>query len=149
MGVQAILFGLFFPEKCMKMKEMGPRGARIPGATPWICHCRSITSMHSSRMRTVCSSDSQGGVYPSMHWAGGCVSQHTLGRGCVSQHALGKGCAQGVCLPRGCVCPGECLPRGVFAQGRCLPRGVSVRVLGVKYYLSATSFADGNKNVMY
>ena len=26
----------------------------------------------------------QGGVYPSMHWAGGCVSQHALGRrGCV------------------------------------------------------------------
>ena len=50
-------------------------------------------------MRTIrCSSC--GGVYPSMHWAGGCVSQHALGRG--------------VCL--GGVCPGGCLPRG------CLPR---------------------------
>ena len=30
-------------------------------------------------------------MYPSMHWAGVCVSQHALGRGCFSQHALGGG----------------------------------------------------------
>ena len=51
-------------------------------------------------------------MYPSMHWAGGCVSQHALDRGCVSQHALGRGCLPGVfclgvsawgCLARGCV----------------------------------------------
>ena len=64
------------------------------------------------------------GLYPSMHWARGCVSQHALGRG-VS--ALGVS-AQGGCLPGG-VCLWSqrgCLPRalpgrGVSASG---PRGV-------------------------
>ena len=31
----AIIFQ-FFAENCTKMKESGPRGARIPGAPPWI-----------------------------------------------------------------------------------------------------------------
>ena len=57
--------------------------------------------MHSSRMRTVRSSNY---VYPSMHRAGG-VSQHALGRGVdPSMHWAG-------------VCPKGCLPRGLSTQG--------------------------------
>ena len=55
----------------------------------------------------------QGGVYPSMHWAGGCVSQH----------ALGKGVCIPACTGQGSVCPGGCLPRGVSAQGGVCPGG--------------------------
>ena len=88
-------------------------------------------------------------MYPSMHWAGGCVSQHALGRG--------------VCIPactgQGVVCPGGCLnrrvsARGVSAEGMCLPQcmlgythPLVDRILDTclwKHYLSATSFADGN-----
>ena len=72
-----------------------------------------------------------------MHWAGGCVSQHALGRegvcvypsinwGCVSQHALGReGVCPGGCLSRwrGClsggVCPGGCLPGRVWQTPPC------------------------------
>ena len=83
-----------------------------------------LTSMHSSRMRTACLFDHipaftmAGKVYPSMHWAGVCVSQHALGRGCLPGGVCPGGCpAQGgvclgVCLPRGGVCP-----EGVSAQG--------------------------------
>ena len=39
------------------------------------------TRLHSSRMCTVRCSGCRGGMYPSMHWAGLCVSQHALGRG--------------------------------------------------------------------
>ena len=71
----------------------------------------------------------QGCVYPSMHWAGGCVSQHALGKGVSAQGGvcpLGVS-AWGVCL--GGVCPWWCLSKGVSVQGvsaeGCLPRGVS------------------------
>ena len=57
-------------------------------------------------MRTVhCSGWRRGGgvrVYPSMHWAGGCIPECTgqggvcPGGGCASQHALGRG--RGVCV---------------------------------------------------
>ena len=46
----------------------------------------------------------QGEVYPSIHWAGVCVSQHALGRGC-----LPRGC-----LPRGGVCPGVVSAQGMW-----------------------------------
>ena len=73
------------------------------------------TRMHSSGMRT----------------ARLTVSQHVLCRGCVSHHALGRGlypsmhwawgCLSGGCLPMGVcpwgVCPGGCLLRGVSAGG--------------------------------
>ena len=76
------------------------------------------------------------GLYPSMHWAGGYVSQHALG-GCVypSMHWVG-GVPMG-CVPR-CVCPGcvagGCLPRGVYtprSRGRHPPwtRGAPRRPL--------------------
>ena len=96
------------------------------------------TRMHSSRMRNVrCSSRLPGGgvsAYPG-----------------------------GVCLPGGVWLPGDvclggrgrCLPRrvSICLGGVCLPRGVYTslfvdRILDTrlwKYYLSATSFADGNK----
>ena len=49
-----------------------------------------------------------GDVYPSMHWAVGCVSQHALGRGCIL-----------TCTGQGVVYPsmhwaGSCLPGGVW-----------------------------------
>ena len=47
------------------------------------------------------------GVYPSMHWAGVCVSQHALGKGCLPG---------GVCPGVGCL-PGGRLPGGVSAWG--------------------------------
>ena len=57
-----------------------------------------------------------------MHWAGGCVSQHALGREDVCQGCLPRGVSAWGCLPWG-VCPGE----GVSTQGRgCLPRGGGV-----------------------
>ena len=87
--------------------------------------------------------------YPSMHWLGGCASQHALGRGCVSQHALGRGVCipactgQGVYIPActgqwgvypsmhwagGCVFQHAlgrgCLLGGGLPRG-CLPRGLS------------------------
>ena len=62
--------------------------------------------MHSSRMRTVRSSSH---VYPSMHWAGGCVSQNARGRGMSAD---------------GGVCPGEMSAQGVSAQGDVCPGGV-------------------------
>ena len=72
-----------------------------------------LTRMHSSRMRTIRCSDSWrgGGVYPSMHWTGVCVSQHALGRGVCIPACTGQGRAGvGVCIPactgQGCVCPG-------------------------------------------
>ena len=62
------------------------------------------TRMHSSRMHTVrCSGAGGGGVYPSMHWAGGCVSHPTLGGG------VCQGVSVWGCLPRGC------LPGGMSA----------------------------------
>ena len=60
------------------------------------------TRIHFSRMCTVRNSGCWGGVYPSMHWVGGCVSQHALDRGvcvCPSMHWAGG------------VCPGGCLPQ--------------------------------------
>ena len=81
------------------------------------------TRIHSSGMRTArllsVSQHALGRVcvYPSMYWAGGCVSQHALGRGVCPGGCLAGGVsavgvsAQGVsalgCLPGGCL-PGEC-----------------------------------------
>ena len=81
---------------------------------------QSITRMHSSRMRNVCSSSH---VYPSMYWAGGCVSQHALGRGCLSKGVSAKGgCLSRGCLPRGCipVCTGADTPSSWTESQRCL-----------------------------
>ena len=67
----------------------------------------------------------QGFVYPSMHWAGVCVSQHALGRaglgwGCVSQHALGRGvCVRGVSVSSGGGVSRE-VQGGVCVQGVCM-----------------------------
>ena len=82
--------------------------------------------MHASRMRTVRRSG-WWGVYPSIHWAGGCVSRISIvsrgvsawGRVCVCV------CAQGVSAQGGGVCPGRgCLPReGLPAQGVCIQEG--------------------------
>ena len=76
--------------------------------------------MHSSRMRpsaAVAGGGGVGRVYLSTHWAGGCVSQHALGRGVSAQGGLS---VQGGVCPGG-VCPG-CLSRG------CQPGGVSAPV---------------------
>ena len=67
-----------------------------------------------------CLSVHGGGVYPSMHWAGVCVSQHALGRGVSAQGVCAWGC-RGVCTGvvsvRGDVCPGVGVcPRGLSAQ---------------------------------
>ena len=62
------------------------------------CSDSTETRMHSSRMRTVRSSSH---VYPSMHWAAGCV--------CVYPRMH---CAGG-CLPGG-ICPGEVSALGVY-----------------------------------
>ena len=74
----------------------------------------------------------QGGVYPSMHWAEGCVSQHALERGVsargggLSAHG-GRGCLSSGCLPRGVSVQLGVCPDGVSAWG-CLPmEGVSAR----------------------
>ena len=72
--------------------------------------------MHWAGVMCIPACTGQGGVYPSMYWAGMCVSQHALGRG-VS--------AQGVSAQ------GECLPKGVSAWGVCLPRGRGVCPGGV------------------
>ena len=70
-----------------------------------------------------------GGMYPSMHWAGG-VSQQTLGRGCLPRGVSAQGVSACGCLSRGClpggsaqrgVCLGDVSPRGV-CPGGCLPR---------------------------
>ena len=80
------------------------------------------------------------GMYSSMHWAGGCLSQHVRGRGvcipaCTDKgvSAQGGGCLPGGCLPgEGDVCLGGVYPgKGMSAQGGvcpggCLPRGVCV-----------------------
>ena len=70
------------------------------------------------------------GAYPSMHWAGVCVSQHALPRVVSVQGGVcpgGVSARGGVCPGRGVcprmvsargVCPGGCLPKGM-----CLPRG--------------------------
>ena len=114
------------------------------------------TRMHSSRMRTIGSSSH---VYPSMHWAEGCVSQHALGRGVSAQ----RGCLPGEGVyPGVCVCPGGVSAQGVSAWGGCLPRGVCLPGGCIpacteadtpspvkKHYLSATSFADGNDESLW
>ena len=64
------------------------------------------TRIHSSRMRTVRSSSY---VYPSMHWAGRCVSQHALERGC---------------LPRGGMCIPECTEADIPPMNRMTDRQV-------------------------
>ena len=47
------------------------------------------------------------GVYPSMHWLGGCLPRGMFTWGCLSRGMSAQGD----------VCPGGCLPRGVSAQG--------------------------------
>ena len=71
--------------------------------------------MHSSRMRTVrCSG--HWGMYPSMHWAGGCLPGVSAG----GSVCWGSVCWWGVCLGVSAqgVLPRGCLPGGVY-------RGVS------------------------
>ena len=61
-------------------------------------------------------------MYPSMHWAGGCVSQHAMGRGVSTQGV----CAWGVqgCVHKGGICQGGMSTQGlVSAHWGCLPRG--------------------------
>ena len=75
------------------------------------------TRMHSSRMRTahvltVFQHALGRGVYPSMHWVGGCLP----GRGCLPR-------VGGRCLPRGMSAQRGCLPR----RDGCLPGGVSAQ----------------------
>ena len=77
-------------------------------------------------MRTVRGSSH---VYPSMHWAGGYVSQHALGRGCLPREVS----SQGGCLPREGVCPEV----GVCPGGVCP---------GVKTLPCHNYIADGNKS---
>ena len=76
----------------------------------------------------------------------------------VSQHALGRGCIpactgqRGVCIPActgqgGVSARGGCLPRGCMPGG-CTPPSSVDRILDTRlriHYLSANSFADGNK----
>ena len=60
--------------------------------------------------------------YTSMHWVG-VVFQHALGRGCVSQHAQGRALYPSMHWAEGCVCQGGvstkgrgCLSRGCGRQ---------------------------------
>ena len=53
--------------------------------------------MFHKRVSRILSTVGGGGV-SSMHWAGGCVSQHALGRGCLPR---GRGVYPGGCLARG------------------------------------------------
>ena len=106
------------------------------------------TSMHSSRMRTVRSSShvypsipSTGGMYPSMHWAGG-VSQHALGRGCIPACT-----GQGGVYPKGVsshrdVCPGGCVSQHALRQTPP-PRGQNSWHTPVKILPCRNFVADG------
>ena len=59
--------------------------------------------------------------YPSMHWAGGCVSQHALGRGYLLE-GVPAWVVWGCTCPEGwCTCLGVYLPGGVPAWGVYLP----------------------------
>ena len=74
------------------------------------------TRMHSSRLRTtrlltISQHALRRGLYPSLHWAGECVSQHALGLGLSIQGGV---CLRG-CLPKGVVCP-----RGLSTWGECV-----------------------------
>ena len=79
--------------------------------------------------KVVCQEFWPWGVYPIMHWAGGCVSQYAVRRGVSVQ---GDVCSGGVCwrsiCQRGLPREVGCLPRGVSSQGvstrGCLSRGV-------------------------
>ena len=58
------------------------------------------------------------GVYPSMHWAGGCVSQHIHcihGGVCLGEGLCMYVCQGGVCPGRGCL-PGRCLPKSMLGD---------------------------------
>ena len=66
----------------------------------------SETRMHPSGMRTAClliisQHALCRGVYPSMHWAGGCLPMGVSARGGV--------------------CPGGCLPGGCLPREGCIP----------------------------
>ena len=99
------------------------------------------TRMHSSRVPTVPSSGcregggcitactGQGIVYPSMHWTGGCASQHALGRGCLPGSVYPEGVCPWGCLPGWVSVQGVSTQRGVSAQG-CLPGGLPQCILG-------------------
>ena len=43
-GVLTYYFAIFFAKNCMKMKECGPQGARVPGAPLKVYSHREITS---------------------------------------------------------------------------------------------------------
>ena len=60
-----------------------------------------------------------GDVYPSMELAGGCVSQHALGRGAYHSMHWGGGVYHSMHWTGGSVCP-----EGGVCSGGCLPRGL-------------------------
>ena len=73
----------------------------------------------------------RGSVYPSMHWAGGCV--------CWGVSAQGGVCQGGVCQM---VSAWGCLPQCMLGYTPLPVNRMTDRQV-YKHYLSATSFADG------
>ena len=113
-----------FQEAQIKLYEFIMNQPEITVRTNYDCHSLRgqihqhnvfSTRMHSSGMRTARLLT----VSRSIHWGGGGVSKHALGRGwgCVSQPALGGGCLSGDVCPGGSLSRGGLSARGVSAQG--------------------------------
>ena len=71
------------------------------------------SGMHTTRLVTVSQHAMHRGEYPSMHWAGGFVSQHALDRGVFAGEYLPGSVCPGGCLPGGCL---PLVPRGCVSQ---------------------------------
>ena len=90
-GNATLISGADLKERAkMHPSEVGPFVAqlRAGNSTNYYFLIFEETRMHSSgirtaRLLTVSQHALRRGVYPSMHWVGGCVSQHALGRGCI------------------------------------------------------------------
>ena len=93
-----------------------PPGRYVPsgqgGMYPSMHWARGYVSQHALGTGVCIPACTGQGVYPSMHWAGVCIPACT-GQGCVSQHALGRGVCIPVCTGQGCVSQ-HALGRGVY-----------------------------------
>ena len=49
-----LLFGQKFPQNCMKIKEFGPRGGRIPGAPPRSANALDINTPQKCQKCQIC-----------------------------------------------------------------------------------------------
>ena len=98
-----------------------------------------------------------GGVHPSMHWAGGggvYLSMPWAGRVYPNMHWAGGVCIPpctgqgGDCLGVGTSAQGGCLPRGCL-PGRCLPGGVCPNACWDTPSLQTESLTDRCKNITF